>query len=186
MLLLALLAGGRTATAADSGGTACLPGERGFLSVSLRGAIDARPDWHGAQLQCEGGARPDASGLRLSFVGRVANGAHQLRFVFGIRAERGRLLARTLPANLTVIVEGENRIFATLGDDKCTVETLVQEPLPPASGAVGRDYRVAARGFCTAPAVALNGTERLYIDRFDFAGRAHFEDTANNETLVRR
>ena len=149
----------------------CLPGERGFFQASLRGALDVKPDWRGAQLQCTGGARPDARGLRLSFGATLPNGKRTLRIVFGIAAAPGVLRSAAVPANITVIVEGENRIYSTLGDDKCTVEALVQEQLPQS-----KDYRIAARGFCTAPAVAVGGTERLYIDRFDFAGRVQLED----------
>ncbi len=149
----------------------CLPGDRGFFQASLRGALDVKPDWHGTQLQCTGGARPDARGLRLSFGATLPDSHRTLRIVFGIAAAPGALRSGDVPTNITIIVEGENRIYSTLGDDKCTVATLVQERLPNS-----QDYRVAARGFCTAPAVAIGGTERLYIDRFDFAGRAQLED----------
>jgi hypothetical protein len=159
------------ATAPPYTAASCLPGERGFFQASLRGALDVKPDWRGAQLQCTGGARPDARGLRLSFGATLPNSNRTLRIVFGIAVAPGVLRSAAVPANITVIVEGENRIYSTLGDNKCTVEALVQEQLPES-----KDYRVAARGFCTAPAVAIGGTEQLYIDRFDFAGRAQWEE----------
>jgi hypothetical protein len=148
-----------------------LPGERGFFQASLRGALDLKPDWRGAQLQCEGGVRPDARGLRLSFSSILPNSRHTLRVVFGIAAPPGALRARDVPVNVTIIVEGENRIYSTLGDDKCTVAALVQERLPQS-----RLYRVAARGFCTGPAVAVGGSEQLYVDRFDFAGSVQLQE----------
>ena len=76
-----------------------------------------------------------------------------------------------------MIIEGENRLYATQGEDKCQVESLVQETLPASPGSPGiHDYRIAARGFCVDPATSLDGSARLYINRFDFAGIARFED----------
>jgi hypothetical protein len=180
VMALALLLGNSGCVAADpppvaappaSSTVTCLPGERGFFQASLRGALDLKPDWHGAQLQCEGGVRPNARGLRLSFGAVLPDSERTLRIVFGIAAAPGVPRSRAVPANVTIIVEGESRIYSTLGDDKCTVEALLQERLPQSEV-----YRVAARGFCTAPAVKVGGTERLYIDRFDFAGSAQLEE----------
>jgi hypothetical protein len=159
----------------------CLPGERGFLQASLRGALNEQLDWRGAQLQCEGGARPQGRGLRVSFAGQLGSEGRRLRLVFGLAAQPGAPLLHTLPAHVTAIVENENRVYATLGDDKCTVESLLQEPLPAPTAAAStgraREYRIAARGFCVSPAATLSGDEHLYIDRFDFAGRVRFEET---------
>src|SRR3954468_9877190 len=85
----------------------CLPGERGFLRAKLRGAIEAEPDWHGAGLQCEGGARPDGSGVRVSFLGPADLEGRHLRLVFGIDAKPGVGTSRAVPTNVTIIVEGQ-------------------------------------------------------------------------------
>jgi hypothetical protein len=172
---------------------ACLPGERGYLRASLRGAIDADLDWRGATLQCEGGARPDRRGLRVSFAGPADAQGRPLRLVFGIAAPPGVNAGRT-PTNVTVIVEGQGQLYATQGDDKCTTESLVQERVPDAisPGSAGQrsappppaganppsahSYRVAARGYCIDPAATLDGGGRLYINRFDFAGIGRFDD----------
>ena len=151
---------------------ACLPGDRGYLRASLRGAIEAEPDWRGAALQCEGGARPDGRGVRVSFLGPADAQGHRLRVVFGIAAQPGEPSSAAAATNITVIAEGQNRVYATQGDDKCAVDTLVQEPLV----ASGHLYRVAARGYCIDPAATLDGSGRLYVNRFDFAGVARFED----------
>lgn len=170
-----------TPSAAKSGlSSSCLPGERGYLRAGLRGALDRDLDWRGAQLQCEGGARPAGHGLRVSFAG-ISNAAGQrLRIVFGIAAQPGAPTASHLPTNVTVIVEGENRLYATQGEDKCQVESMAQEALPraidPGTAPGARDYRIAARGYCVDPATTLDGSTRLYINRFDFAGIARFED----------
>ncbi len=158
----------------------CLPGERGYLRAKFRGAIEAEPNWHGAELQCEGGARPDGSGLRVSFLGPADGHGGRLRLVFGIGAKPGLGASHAVPTNVTVIVEGAKRLYATQGDDKCQVESMVQEPVVIGKAAehstLMREYRIAARGYCIDPASSLDGSERLYIDRFDFAGLARFSD----------
>ena len=61
----------------------------------------------------------------------------------GLR-HRGRGRGRdgqTLRTNVTVLFEGEQRVFATQGDDKCTVDSLTQERvevLGPGAGRVPR------------------------------------------------
>lgn len=161
--------------------TSCLPGERGYLRASLRGAIESELDWRGVLLQCEGGARPDGRGLRVSFLGPADASGHRLRLVFGIAATPGTARTAAAATNVTVIVEGEQRVYATRGDERCAIDAVVQEPLPLANAAspaaAARQYRVAARGYCIDPATMLDGSGRLYINRFDFAGVARFEDT---------
>ena len=165
--------------------TACLPGERGYLRASMRGAIESELDWRGASIQCDGGARPNGRGLRVSFLGPADAMGHRLRLVFGIAATPGAAKSATAPTNVTVIVEGEDRVYATRGDERCAIDAMVQEPLPtdmpadrtlPAGHISGHIYRVAARGYCIDPATLLDGSARLYINRFDFAGQARFED----------
>jgi hypothetical protein len=146
----------------------CLPGGNGYLRARIRGAVNLDLDWHNAQLECDGAPRADGSGFRLSFAG-LAQG-HHLRLVFGIRSALDALTGQTLPTNLTVIFEGEQRVFATRGDDKCTLDRMRQERLPDAQRAAAT-YRVTGRGFCIDPASALSGRERILVSRFDFAGR---------------
>lgn len=165
----------------------CLPGERAFLRASLRGAIDSDLDWRGAELQCEGGARPEAKGVRVSFLGPADARGRRLRLVFGIAARPGTGKNRNAATNVTLIIEGQRRIYATQGDDKCTVEALVQEPLPAFAAlpaGASRPYRVAARGYCIDPATALDGTEHLYMNRFDFAGLVRFDDNDLHATIT--
>ncbi|MGB8693446.1 MAG: hypothetical protein WCD08_08060 [Steroidobacteraceae bacterium] len=159
----------------------CLPGERGFLRLSLRGAIDQDLDWRGTGLQCEGGARPAGNGLRVSFAGPANEQGSRLRIVFGVAAHPGVRASAQLPTNITVIAEGQGQLYATQGDGKCQVESLVQQALvtstpEPQWRSRGHDYRIAARGYCVDPATTLDGSGRLYINRFDFAGVARFED----------
>jgi hypothetical protein len=163
--------------AAAPAAAACLPGERGFLDARLKGEIDSALQWRGGALQCEGGARPEGRGLRVSFLGHNEAGGQSLRFVFGMAATPGAASSRNVATHLTVLAEGTGRAWATQGDGQCMVETLVQERLPAGGGA----WRIAARGYCIDPALTLDGSGRLWLDRFDFAGIAHFEDNDLHE-----
>jgi hypothetical protein len=132
-------------------------------------------DLHDDELECDGGGRPDGSGIRVSFAGPLRSDGRRLRMVFGVATAREGTTGRELPTNLTVIFEGEQRLFATLGDDKCTVDELSQERVGALGGPI-RSYRVIARGFCIAPAKALNDGQTILVSSFDFAGRVTFED----------
>jgi hypothetical protein len=74
-----------------------------------------------------------------------------------------------------VIFEGEGRLFATRGEDHCTVDELRQERVG-ALGGPKRSWRMIGRGFCIDPASTLNGDARILVSRFDFAGQAVYED----------
>jgi hypothetical protein len=151
----------------------CLTGGNGYLRARIRGALNLDLDWRNADIVCEGGARPGSRGIRLSFAGPLQSDGRRLRIVFGIGALREGRAGRALPTNLTVIFEGEKRFFATRGEDKCTTDDLRQERVGDLSGRE-RAYRVVARGFCTAPASAVNQSERILVSSFDFAGRISF------------
>lgn len=154
----------------------CLPTGNGYLKARVRGALNLDIDWRNAELECDGGPRPDGSGIRMSFLGPARADGRRLRLVFGVGAAREGRSGRTLPTNLTVIVEGGQRLYATRGEDHCTVDTLRQQRLRAAG--TPRRYRVVARGFCVAPATTLNDAERVLVSSFDFAGNAVFGDDA--------
>lgn len=160
----------RIAGAAAQAGAGCIAGGGGFLRARLRGALTADLDWSNERMQCEGGARPDGKGFRVTLAGPLAgDGARQLRFIFGIDHEdQAAGSAQALPTNVTVILEGEGRMFATRGSDRCAVESITRTPLPAQSGAF---ERVQVRGYCTEPAAELAGDARLFIPTFEFTGR---------------
>jgi len=154
----------------------CLPGGNGYLRARIRGALNLDIDWHNAEIECEGGPRPDGSGVRVSFAGPAHADGRRLRMVFGVGAAQEGRSGHELPTNLTVIFEGEERLFSTRGEDHCTVDELRMERLG-ALGGPRRTWRIIARGFCTAPANTLNSDARILVSRFDFAGSAVFEDS---------
>ena len=155
----------------------CLPSGNGYLRARIRGSLNLDIDWHDAEIECDGGSRPDGSGIRVSFAGPLKSDGRRLRMVFGVGDAKEGSAGRELPTNLTVIFEGENRLFTTRGQDRCTVDQLEQQRVGALGGA-RRTYRIVARGFCIAPANALTGDGTILVSRFDFAGDATFEDEA--------
>jgi hypothetical protein len=105
----------------------CLASGNGYLRARIRGAMNLDVNWHNADLECDGGPRPDGSGLRVAFAGPPHSDGRRLRLVFGVDAVHEGRDGHELPTNLTVIFEGEDRLFSTRGDDHCTVDELKQE-----------------------------------------------------------
>jgi hypothetical protein len=163
------------AAGAHAAASGCLPGGNGYLRARIRGAMNLDIDWHNAEIECEGGPRPGGSGVRVAFAGPQHGDGRRLRMVFGVGEVREGSSGHDLPTNLTVIFEGEERLFATRGEDHCTVDELRQERVG-ALGGPRRSWRIVARGFCIAPASTLSSDARILVSRFDFAGNAVFGD----------
>jgi hypothetical protein len=159
----------------------CVTTGNGFLRAKIRGALQLDVDYHDSELECDGGARPDGNGFRVSFAGPLRSDGRRLRMVFGIATATEGTAGKELPTNLTVIFEGEQRVFATRGDDKCTVDQLSQERVG-ALGGPSRQYRVIARGFCISPVSSLSGQETILVNSFDFAGNVTFEDVVPDKS----
>jgi hypothetical protein len=158
----------------------CLATGDGYLRARVRGALDLDLDWKDAQMQCEGEPRPPgknnlSNGVRVSFGGPVRGDGRRIRLVFGIGGVGEGASGETLRTNVTLLLEGEKRLYATLGDDKCTTDTLSQQRVESLGG-TRAVYRVVARGFCIGPASNPTRTERVVITSFDFAGRVEFGD----------
>jgi hypothetical protein len=182
LMLIGLLAAGAGALAlgasdTSGGGAArgCLPTGNGYLRARIRGALNLDIDWRNAEIECDGGPRPDGSGVRVSFAGPPHGDGRRTRLVFGVGSVVEGRSGHDLPTNLTVIFEGEQRLFATRGADHCTVDDLRQERVG-ALGGPKRTWRIIARGFCIAPASTLDSDARILVSRFDFAGNAVFEE----------
>jgi hypothetical protein len=152
----------------------CLPGNAGFLSMRLRGSIEADVEWREPDLDCTGMPRPDGRGLRLRFAGPLPdNGA--LAIVFAAPELGMGVSARSVPVNVTLIDEAGERIYGTQGGSRCLFDKVEQlaltDPLLPP-----RSFRVSARGFCTVPARALDGDGAVLLTRFDFAGLVTYSE----------
>jgi hypothetical protein len=153
----------------------CFPVGGGYLRARIRGALDLDLDWKNAEMQCEGGPRPSGNGVRVSIGGPIRGDGHRIRLVFGVAGVGEGGGGESLRTNVTILFEGERRIFATQGDDKCTVDKLTQERVERL-GPGRAVYRVVARGFCLGPATSLSREERVVLTSFDFAGRVEFSD----------
>jgi hypothetical protein len=147
----------------------CLESGDGYLRARLGGAIDAKIDWPNSGTRCQGEPKDKPPGVRLSFQ-RVSGGSPDLLFVFGITGIRKGKPAHDTGVNLTVIVQGTSRIYGTLGDSRCTVDSLAQRPLKAKNA-----YRIEARGFCTQPAHSIRGKDALLVSTFEFAGVVYFD-----------
>jgi hypothetical protein len=159
--------------------TGCFAVGDGYLRARVRGALTLDLDWNNAQMQCEGGPRPPGknyrNGIRVSIGGPERGDGRRIRMVFGIGGIGEGQGGEALRTNVTILFEGEKRVFATQGDDKCTVDKLTQQRVETL-GADRAVYRVEARGFCLGPATSLSRGERVFLTSFDFAGRVEFGD----------
>jgi len=152
----------------------CLPGDAGFLSMRLRGSIEAEIRWEAPALDCTGMSRPDGRGLRLRFAGLLAGGG-ELAVVFAAPELAMGVSARGVPVNVTLLDAAGERIYGTQGDDRCVFDEVEQQAIADAS-LPPQSFRIDARGFCTAPARALDGDGAVLLTRFDFAGLVTFEE----------
>lgn len=173
-----------TLASADSPSTSgCFVAGDGYLRARLRGAMDLDLDWKNADMECAGGPRPprgrageeEPQGIRVSIGGPLRAEGRRIRLVFGIAGVREGTGGEALNTNVTLLFEGEQRVFSTQGDDKCTVDNLSQQRVETL-GEKRAVYRVVARGFCLGPATSLTRGERLFLTSFDFAGRVEFSD----------
>ena len=144
-------------TAPPTGPSTCLTTGDGYLRAHLAGAIEENVDWPNSGTRCEGESRDKPPGVRLSFQ-RAHAGKTDLLFVFGITGVHEGKATREAGVNLTIIVQGTSRIYGTLGDSRCTADSLKQRPLDKPGL-----YRVEARGFCTQPAHAVRGEGELIL-----------------------
>ncbi len=154
----------------------CLESGDGYLRAQVAGAIEAKIDWPNSGTRCEGEPKSKPGGVRLSFQ-RAPAGAVDLLFIFGLTGVREGRPAREIGANLTLVVQGTDQFFGTLGDSRCTVDSLTQRRLPKAGS-----YRVEARGFCTQPAHAVRGDGAVLVSTFEFAGLVNYDAPEQAET----
>ena len=124
---------------------------------------------------CDGGPRPDGSGLRVSIAGPDRGGGRRLRFVFGINGVKEGQPAKNRSTNLTIVFDGEQRLFATRGAERCITDSLEQQRLGTPGGAARR-WRISARGFCIGPAATISQDARILVSRFDFTSQVTFRD----------
>jgi hypothetical protein len=156
----------------------CLPGHDGFLSMRLRGSIEEDVHWTEPALACTGMARPDGRGMRVRFAGPLAHG--ELAVVFAAPELGAGRSGKGVPVNVTLLDGGGERIYGTQGDGRCELDDVEQQPIEDAA-LPARSYRISARGFCVAPARALDGDGAVLLTRFDFAGLVSYGADADRK-----
>ena len=117
-------------------------------------------------------SRPDGRGFRLRFAADRSGG--ELAVVFAAPELGIGASGRGVPVNVTLLDGAGERIYGTQGDSRCVFDEVeqraIEDPtLPP------RSYRVSARGFCVAPARALDGEGSVLLTRFDFVGLVTYQ-----------
>lgn len=155
------------ATAPPAPALRCLPAKDGFLSMRLRGGIEQDVAWKEPELACTGMSRPDGKGFRIRFAGPLGGG--ELAVVFAAAELAAGASGKGVPVNVTLLDRGGERIYGTQGDSRCELDDVEQLPVT-GDGVPAGSYRVSARGFCVAPARALDGNGAVMLTRFDFAG----------------
>ena len=158
----------------------CLTSGDGYLRARVAGALDARIDWPNSGTRCQGEPKTQPPGIRLSFQ-RAAGGRPNLLFVFGLTGIREGQPSHDTGVNLTIILQGTPRIYGTLGDSRCTVDSLTQKRL-----SIQGQYRVEARGFCTQPAHAVRGDGDVLVSTFEFAGLVDYGSAAHGDVQAKR
>ncbi len=173
VLFLAVMASQAPATPGSPDGSRCLPGKDGYITMRLRGSIEQEVHWTEPALECTGMSRPDGKGLRVRFAGAIPGG--ELAVVFAAPELAVGHSARSVPVNVTLLDGSGEHIYGTQGDGRCEFDTVEQQPIA-GSALPGRSFRISARGFCVAPARALDGEGSVLVTRFDFAGLVTAEE----------
>ena len=154
----------------------CLPGGNGYLRARVGGAMNLEINWRQRPARMRGqrpsGRQRHPPELRRSAPLGRASHAHGVRH--SASCTEGKA-GRGLPTNVTVIFEGETRLFATRGDDRCTVDELAQERIGALGGPL-RSYRVVGQRLLHRAGHRLKGEERIVAEPLRFRGRTTFED----------
>lgn len=159
-------------TSGSSPAADCLESGDGYFRARIAGAIDAKINWPNRGTRCQGESKSVPPGVRMSFQ-RSGQPKPDLLFVFGLTGVREGQPVHEAGANLTLIVQGTPKIFGTLGDSRCTVDSLTQRRLKTPGA-----YRVEARGFCTQPAREVRGKDEVLVRTFEFAGLVNYGTAA--------
>lgn len=133
--------------------------------MSISGKFNARLDWTGDRLVCEGTPRPDNTGLRLMF----GSDADELLVVLAVTGLTPGATGRDLPANLTLVRQRLGEFYGTLGDGNCRVDILQNESLGEGGDA---PWRIHGEGRCPEPVGAIGNDGAVRIAPFSFTGVA--------------
>ena len=141
-------------------------GDDGRLAGELYGGIRATLDWSSADVACEGMPRPDGDGARLRFAGKVQPGDRPIAIIIAMRDFAPDSPNAELPANVTLIEEGNGRFYSTPDFDNCLTAITEVRGL----GDPGGRYSVAGVLYCVSPLPEMNGDSSVSIPELVFTG----------------
>jgi len=187
VLLPALSACTRPATDATGpepykpAGQGCIEGGR--FNVAAYGAINARIDWQGPSLQCEGMARPLGEGARLRFAGFLEHSGenqvrnrHALAVILSIPGLAAGRTADALATRVTLIEEDSSRFFSTRETSVCWSDIQQQRPiLNKSATAIAERYIISGLTYCVAPVAELYGTASVTLSDMTFNGQINWK-----------
>ena len=141
---------GNLACAALPAGARRVPDRCACAAASRRTSTGPNLRWSAPA--CRG---PDGRGLRVRFAGTL--GGRRIRGrIRGAGTCRRRLRARRAGQRHVCSMAPASGSTAPQGDSRCQFDEVEQQPL--GDGALRpRSFRISARGFCVAPARALDG-----------------------------
>lgn len=121
-------------------------------------------DWPAEQLSCAGGPRPDGAGARLRFARELDNG-EGLAIILALPTLEPGATGKELPANVTIILEGEARFFSSQNRDTCWADVERHATLDAGS------TLVQGRLYCIDPLAEVNGDASVTLDDSVFSGQ---------------
>ena len=174
-LLLLLLVPQAVAAAESPPALRCLPDRDGFLTMRLRGSIEAgRPlDRARARVHRHVAARrPRTCACALP----ARSPAASSRSCSPRPSSASARPARGVPVNVTLLDGAGERIYGTQGDSRCEFDEVEQQPDRGRRAARPQLSASARADSASAPARALDGDGSVLLTRFDFAGRVTFDE----------
>ena len=145
---------------------ALLFGDEGYLVGKVYGAVQASFELDSTTLACEGMPRPEGDGARLRFAGKAQPGDHQIGIIIAMPGFSLETYGVELPANVTLIEEGNGRFYSTPDLDNCLGEISSVAAVPEYEGR----YTVIGALYCVSPLPEINGDSSVSIPELGFSG----------------
>jgi hypothetical protein len=143
-----------------------LCGDDGYLNGELYGAVRARFDLDSAGVACEGMPRPEGVGARLRFAGKAQPGDRQIAIIIALPEFSIEATDVELPANVTLIEEGNGAFYSTPDLDNCLGEISSVTPIRDSD----RRFAVTGGLYCVSPLPEVNGDSSVSIPELRFSG----------------
>lgn len=143
-----------------------LCGDDGYLNGELYGAVRGRFDLDSTGVTCEGMPRPEGVGARLRFAGQAQPGDRQIAIIIALPDFSIEAMDVELPANVTLIEEGNGTFYSTPDLDNCLVE------ISSVTATRDSETRFSVTGglYCVSPLPEVNGDSSVSVSELRFSG----------------